>query len=155
MEMLATNIIPRHDGFRMCVLRVTRMSQMHRRNPQSAFASFHLIQLIYEMFYIHAKSSSKLRHFIAENAVQRFSCVKSADYWKACSFHLVTSSTGHPSQHGSKISTRFQDASSPFSFFVFDASSPFSSLSCSAGNCVHSDNSFWRFGLLRCEESGR
>ena len=23
MEMLATNIIPRHDGFRICVLRVT------------------------------------------------------------------------------------------------------------------------------------
>ena len=60
--MLATNIIPRHDGFRMCVLRDTRMSQMHRRNPQSAFATFRLIQLIYEMFYIHAKSSSKLRH---------------------------------------------------------------------------------------------
>ena len=60
--MLATNIITRHDGFRMCLLRVTRMSQMHRRNPQSAFATCHLIQLIYEMFYIHAKSSSKLRH---------------------------------------------------------------------------------------------
>ena len=41
--MLATNIIPRHDGFRICVLRVTRMSQMHCRNPQSAFATFHLI----------------------------------------------------------------------------------------------------------------
>ena len=62
MEMLATNIITRHDGFRMCVFRDTWMSQMHRRNPQSAFAAFHLIQLIYEMFYIHAKYSSKLRH---------------------------------------------------------------------------------------------
>ena len=60
--MLATNIITRHDGFRICLLRVTWMSQMHRRNPQSAFAAFHLIQVIYEMFYIHAKSSSKLRH---------------------------------------------------------------------------------------------
>ena len=60
MEMLATNIITRHDGFRMCVFRDTWMSQMHRRNPQSAFATFHLIRLIYEMFNINAKS--KLRH---------------------------------------------------------------------------------------------